>query len=113
MNLRTLLESRTLELAKKRGESLDVELSLIDETAMNHWGVELNGIMTFKSGFSDTDSFFNVVKNKYVTKSKIKCSIGNGMSGSATIFFDYNKLKEVTVILKKDGWNPIEVERKK
>lgn len=105
MTLKSLIqESRTLELAIERESSLVVELKQIDKKSQDHWGIDLDGMMTFKSGFSETDLFLDVVKGKYVTttKGKITTMMGNGMSGNATLFFNFDAVKEVIKLLKTD-----------
>jgi len=84
-------------------------LKKIDSKTQNHYGVNLNGHMTFKFGWSDDKNFLDVKNNKYVktTKNDISAMLGNGMSGSASIFFDYNDLEKVIKKLEKIGWKPV------
>lgn len=105
MTLKSLIqESRTLELAIQRDTSLVVELKKIDQNSQDHWGINLDGMMTFKSGFSETELFLDIVKGKYVTTTRgnITAMLGNGMSGNATLFFNYSAVDDVKKILKTD-----------
>lgn len=102
--------SDTIELAKKRKANLTVELNKIDEDSMKHYGVDVDGQMHFKYGWSDDKLFLDVKKNRYVktTRNGITAMPGNGMSGSATIFFDYKSLDKVKDVLSEEGWEPKE-----
>ena len=102
------IDTKTIDLANKRNEDLTVTLKKLTDDEQKHYGVDVNGQMSFKFGWSDDDNFLDVKNKRYIktTRDGITAMLGNGMSGTASLFFDYNDLDKVIEKLTKIGWTP-------